>query len=130
MPKETWTMCPILGVNDVQAEATHFEQILGFDVINVLDGVDPDEPAVYGIIKRGDAELHLQIRRRSLFEGDRESIESDVYVRVEDAASLHEELVRTGATIVRGLRDELYGMRDFAVVTPEGHRLVFGSPLT
>lgn len=127
---EHWMLCPTLGVRDVRAAAAYFEQRLGFEIESVFERVVPDEGAVYGIVRRGGAELHLQIRRRALWTAPRESIEQDVYVRVADAERLQDELRGRGAEILRSLRDEPYGMRDFAVAGPEGHRLVFGSPLT
>ncbi len=126
---EAWEMCPTLGVRDVRTAVDHFVKRLGFEALNVIEGVAPGEGAVYAILARGGAELHLQIRRRPIWSGERESIEGDVYVRVPDVDAVHEELVSRGANILRPPEDEPYGMRDFVVEGPEGHRLGIGSPL-
>jgi uncharacterized glyoxalase superfamily protein PhnB len=125
----SWVMCPVLGVRNVRGAVEHFADRLGFEVRGVFEGVVPDEGAVYGIVERGGAEIHLQIRRHPLWTGQRESIEGDVYVRVDDATRLHAELVRRGATILRPPGDQTCGQRDFVVEGPEGLRLSFGSPL-
>jgi predicted enzyme related to lactoylglutathione lyase len=122
-----WKNCPVLGVRDVQAAADFFEKRLGFTVGSVF-GPDPAEGAVYAIVERGGAQIHLQIRRRPL-DAPRESIESDLYMHVPDVDRLHEELLGRGAQILRPPLEEPYGMRDFVAAGPEGLRLVFGSPL-
>lgn len=123
-------MCPILGVRDVRKAVGLFCDVFGFTISNVLDGVDLDEgAAVYGIVERDGAEIHLQIRRRDIWTGERAPIENDVYVRVTDADALYEEFIKRGAKILRAPMDEPYGMRDFIVAGPEHHRLAFGSPL-
>jgi uncharacterized glyoxalase superfamily protein PhnB len=127
---DRWDMCPVLGVRDVRSAVEHFAKLFGFEVMSVFDGVLADEGAVYGIVRRGGAEIHLQIRRRPLWSAPRESIEGDVYVRIDDADALHAELESRGAEIVRPLRDEPYGQRDFTAAGPEGLRLTFGSALT
>jgi uncharacterized glyoxalase superfamily protein PhnB len=49
---------------------------------------------------------------------------------VPGADALHDEFVARGVTVVQPLEDQPYGMRDFSVESPEGHRLLFGSPRT
>ena len=89
-----------------------------------------EEAAVYAILDRDGTEIHLQIRRREIFADKRESLESDAYFFVPDADALHAELVGRGASILRPPQDEPYGLRDFAVEDLEGHRLLFGTPLS
>jgi uncharacterized glyoxalase superfamily protein PhnB len=65
-----------------------------------------------------------------VFAGERERIESDVYVFVPAADALCAEFEAKGAIIHNPPEDQPYGLRDFAVEDPEGHRLVFGAPLS
>lgn len=130
MTTQSIRMCPILGVRDVRAAVALFSDALGFTVRDVLDDGGSTEGAVYGIVERDGAEIHLQIRRRNIWSGERAPIENDVYVRVANVDSLYEEFSARGAKIVRAPMDEPYGMRDFVVAGPEHYRLVFGSPLT
>ena len=129
MAEEVWQSCPVLGVRDVRGAVAHLVERFGFQELSVYDGVAADEGAVYGIVSRNGVEVHLQIRRRPLRGGDRESIEADVYFRVADADAMHSELVERGAEIFRALQDEPYGMRDFTAHGPEEYRFTFGSPL-
>lgn len=120
--------CPVIGVHDVRAAVRHLVERFGFTERSVFEPV-LDEGAVYGIVERDGAELHVQIRRRPLRGGPREGIEGDVYFRIRDADAMHDELVGRGVTIHRGLQDEQYGMRDFTAEGPEGYRFTFGAPL-
>ena len=81
-------------------------------------------------MRRGEIELHLQIRRREIFAAKRESHEGDAYLFVPDADGLFEEFEAKGASIHRPIEDSPYGLRDFVIEDPEGHRLAFGTPLS
>ena len=129
---KTHEVSPVLGTRDVRALARYFVDMLGFtcDPENgIFYGVDPDEGAVYAIVVRGDARFHLQIRRHELWAGEREDIEGDVYVYVDDAYELFDELVARDVPMHRPISVAPYGMADFVALTPENHRLCFGSPV-
>jgi uncharacterized glyoxalase superfamily protein PhnB len=126
---ETWRIHPVLGVRNVRAAVEMLVKQLGFRVVGAFPGIDPAEGLIYAIVERGGCELHVQIRRRVLWAQERASIENDVYVRVADADALHAELAARGAEILRRPESQPYGQRDFTVAGPEGHRLIFGSPL-
>ena len=51
------------------------------------------------------------------------------YLHVRDASGLYQETVKKGVEIWHKLADKPWGMREFAVVTPDGHRIVFGERL-
>ncbi len=124
----SWRSEVILGTRDVKRAVEYYCDVLAFERVNVFEPT-ADEGAVYGIVRRDDIAVHLQIRRREIWAGERESIESDVYFYVADADSLLDELKGRGARILREPMDEDYGLRDFVVEDLDGHRLVFGSPL-
>jgi catechol 2,3-dioxygenase-like lactoylglutathione lyase family enzyme len=122
---------PILGVRDVAATAAYFRDRLGFelDPETGLFAPDPDEGAVYAIVRMGDVAVHLQIRRREVFVGRRESIETDAYVTVDDVDATYARHRDARVEIHRPIDDSPYGMRDYCIATPDGHRIAFGSPL-
>ncbi|HEX9794222.1 MAG TPA: VOC family protein [Planctomycetota bacterium] len=51
------------------------------------------------------------------------------YVKVDDATALHDEYVGKGVEIWHPIADKEWGMREFAIVTVDGHRIVFGQDL-
>jgi uncharacterized glyoxalase superfamily protein PhnB len=51
------------------------------------------------------------------------------YVRVEEVDELFRDFASRGAPIVFPPRDQPWGLREFAIRTPDGHRMTFGEPL-
>jgi uncharacterized glyoxalase superfamily protein PhnB len=125
--KPPWTIAPVLGVHDLRAAVDYYCDTLGFTRPLMLHG-PPKEP-VYALISRDGASIHLQIRRRTVFVGAREDHECDAYLFVNDSDALYAEWCAKGVTIHRAIQDEPYGLRDFTIATPDGHRLTVGMEL-
>ena len=51
------------------------------------------------------------------------------YLHVRDITGLYEEVRKQHVEIWHMLEDKSWRMREFAIVTPDGHRIVFGEPL-
>jgi uncharacterized glyoxalase superfamily protein PhnB len=51
------------------------------------------------------------------------------YLIVDDVDALHRELVVRGAPMLSAPTDQPWGLREFGVRTPDGHRMTFGQPL-
>jgi uncharacterized glyoxalase superfamily protein PhnB len=125
-----WRIGPILGARDVKKAADYYTGVLGFECPGgIFEGAAPGESGVSAVVRRSGVEIHLQIRRREVFAGAREGIESDTYVFVDDVEALFREFEAKGAAIRRAPENQPYGLRDFVVEDPEGHRVVFGTPL-
>lgn len=125
-----WRIGPILGVRSVEKAVGYYTGTLGFECPGgIFEGAAGGEGGVYAVVRRAEIEIHLQIRRREIFAGERESIESDAYIFVNDADALCQEFEAKGVVIYRALADAPYGLRDFAIEDLDGNRLVFGSPL-
>src|SRR5215207_1063184 len=45
---------------------------------------------------------------------------------VENVDEVYQELIDRGATILSAIVSQHWGIREFSVVTPDGHRIVFG----
>ena len=113
----------VLAVRDLRASTAFFIDALGFrqdsgdgsggwsflsrDAFKVMLGECPDE--------RPAAEL-----------GDHAYV---AYLTVDDIDEFHEELVRRGVTTLNVPTDEPWGLREFGLRTPDGHRIRFGQPL-
>jgi catechol 2,3-dioxygenase-like lactoylglutathione lyase family enzyme len=123
-----WTVAPILGVPDVLASVEYFRSVLGFECgPGAIFGGVGDEGAVYALLQRGGAMVHLQIRRRPLDLEARHAHEGDVYLYVDDVDALYAEYRSKNVKLYRELQNEQYGVRDFTIETPDGHRLAFGT---
>jgi uncharacterized glyoxalase superfamily protein PhnB len=51
------------------------------------------------------------------------------YLQVEGIDLLHESVRAAGAQFCKPIRDEPWQMREFGVVTADGHRIMFGAPI-
>ena len=111
----------VLAVNDLATSRRFYVEKLGFvEELNV-DG--------WSFLSRGACKLRLghcpeakpmtQAQDHSWF----------AYLHVRDAAGLYAEAVRNGVEIWHRLADKPWGMREFGIVTPDGHRIVFGEVL-
>jgi catechol 2,3-dioxygenase-like lactoylglutathione lyase family enzyme len=116
----------MLGVDNVIQAVDYYVDMLGFDRPSHIFGAPDDK--VSAIVRRGGIEIHLQIRRAP-DERARGPHDGDVYVFVPDAKVLRDEFANNGVHITRDIEAEPYGMLDFTVETPSGHRLTFGSKL-
>jgi catechol 2,3-dioxygenase-like lactoylglutathione lyase family enzyme len=111
----------VLAVKDLAASRRFYVERLGFAEDFSVDG--------WAFLSRGACQLRLghcpdvqpmtQAPDHSWF----------AYLHVRDAAGLCAESVRKGVTLWHPLADKPWGMREFAIVTPDGHRIVFGEKL-
>lgn len=52
-----------------------------------------------------------------------------VYLRVEGLDALYDELSSRGARVISKPQDQPWGLREFGLTTPDGHRIRFGEPI-
>ncbi len=112
----------VIAVHDLERSARYYRDVLGFEVREIGDpgwrfffrdqcwilaGQCPDALAT--------AEL-----------GDHSYF---AYVEVDDIDALYAEVTAKGATLIKKLRDEPWGMREFGIRTVDGHRIMFGRPI-
>jgi catechol 2,3-dioxygenase-like lactoylglutathione lyase family enzyme len=118
----------VLGVSEVLKTIEYFRSVLGFecDPGSIYRGAG-NEGAVYAIARRAGIAVHIQIRRRPLHLESRESHEGDLFFFVDDVAALYAEYQTKHVKVHRPLQDESYGVRDFTIELPDGHRLTFGA---
>jgi uncharacterized glyoxalase superfamily protein PhnB len=52
------------------------------------------------------------------------------YLHIDDIESFYAATRASGAEISKPIRDEPWGMREFGVITIDGHRIMFGTPIS
>lgn len=82
------------------------------------------DPTVFAILRRDEGELHLLLSR-----GHRGTTTNVCHLIVSDAGAFHARCVAGGVQIIKDLRDQEYGLRDFVIADPDGNRIDVGQPL-
>ena len=113
----------VIAVSDLAASAAFYRDVLGFEVreigdpgwrfyvrgdVCIMAGECPDAPALASI-------------------GDHSYV---AYLDVDDVDAYHARALAAGAEMLKPLRDEPWGQREFGLRTVDGHRLMFGQPIT
>jgi len=111
-----------MAVQDLERSRTFYIEKLGFSEDMRVDG--------WSFLSRGGCRLRIgdcpDIKPMS----EAQDHSWFAYLHVRGASDLYRELVRNGVEIWHALDDKPWGMREFAIVTPDGHRIVFGEQLT
>lgn len=108
----------VLAVNDLEASRLYYIDKLGFVEDLSVDG--------WSFLSRGACKLRLGHCPDAMPMSQAQDHSWFAYLHVQDAAGLYQELAMNGVEIWHKLADKPWGMREFAIVTPDGHRIVFG----
>jgi catechol 2,3-dioxygenase-like lactoylglutathione lyase family enzyme len=108
----------VLHVKDMPAALAYYRDKLGFTVTFTWD-----DPPRYICLRLGEAAIHL-----NAYVPPAGWSHIAIFCRGVDA--LYSQLIGRGVSIEEPIADHPYGMRDFAVIDPDGHRLVFGQGIS
>ncbi|MGE3276489.1 MAG: VOC family protein [Vicinamibacterales bacterium] len=112
----------ILAVRDLRASTDFYIRVLGFE----RDFGDDSDG--WSWLSRGDFRVGLGECKDALPAGELGDHSYVAYITVDDVDELHAELEPRGARIRHPPQTKPWGMREFALQTPDGHRMTFGSP--
>ena len=112
----------VIAVHDLARSAAWYRDVLGFEVHEMGHGG-------WRRLSRGECvimagECPDAIDPASL--GDHSYF---AYLQADMIDAMYDAVKGRGAEIVKELRDEPWGMREFCVRTVDGHRIMFGSPV-
>jgi catechol 2,3-dioxygenase-like lactoylglutathione lyase family enzyme len=111
----------VLAVRDLAASKRFYLEKLGFAEDISVDG--------WAFLSRGACKLRLGHCPDATPMSQAQDHSWFAYLHVRDADGLYREYLAQGVDIWHPLADKPWGMREFAVVTPDGHRIVFGERL-
>jgi len=108
----------VLAVKDLKIETAYYIDKLGFDHDFSAPGW---EFLSFGIFKVMLGECADEMTAEST--GNHSWF---AHALVENVDEVYGEFIERGAQILSPIADKPWGIRDFTVVTPDGHRIVFG----
>ena len=111
----------VLAVQDLETSKEFYLDKLGFTEDFCVEG--------WAFLSRGACHLRLGHCPEAVPMSKNQDHSWFAYLHVSDAAGFYEEIVRGGVEIWHPLADKPWGMKEFAIVTPDGHRIVFGEKL-
>jgi len=119
---EILTSTFVLAVQDLTASKNFYVDKLGFVEDFHVEG--------WSFLSRGACRLRIGHCPDATPMSKTQDHSWFAYLHVSDAGDLYREFTGNGVEIWHKLADKPWGMREFAIVTPDGHRMVFGEILS
>lgn len=122
---------PVLAYEDIEAGHDFLVKVFGF-TSGGLHRLD-DGTVVHGEVTLGDCTvwLHRVAPEVGMVSArDRDGASSGLSVHIPDVDEHYRRVKEAGAEIEREPSDQPYGLREYGVRDPDGHRWWFATPLT
>jgi uncharacterized glyoxalase superfamily protein PhnB len=111
----------VLAVKDLGIEADYYKENLGFD----LDFTAPG----WEFLSFGDFKVMLGECADEMTAEATGNHSWYAHVIVENVDEVYAEFIERGAEILSKIENKPWGIREFSVVTPDGHRIGFGQTI-
>jgi catechol 2,3-dioxygenase-like lactoylglutathione lyase family enzyme len=111
----------VLAVNDLEASRDYYCRKLGFSEDLSVDG--------WSFLSRGACKLRLGHCPDAQPISSCQDHSWFAYLHVRDISTLYEECLKEGVEIWHRLEAKPWRMKEFAIVTLDGHRIVFGEQM-
>ncbi len=112
----------MLAVHDLEKSASFYKDVLGFTVYAI------DDPG-WRFASKDHCLIMLGECRDAMSPGELGDHSYFAYLEVNDVDAYYEEVLAKGATIRQHPKDKPWGMREFAIETVDGHRIMIGQEL-
>jgi uncharacterized glyoxalase superfamily protein PhnB len=111
----------VLAVQNLAVSARYYKEQLGFVCDFTVDGWEFLSLGGFKVML-GECPNEMAARET----GDHSYF---AHVLVTDVDALYRDVCQRGATILFAPKDQSWGLREFGVVTPDGHRILFGQQI-
>ena len=111
----------VLAVHNVRESAAFYVDKLGFEIVS--------EPAGWIFVSKDNCVIMLGECPDDMHPSELGCHNYFAYLRVDDANAYYAQLQRSGIAPLSPLADEPWGMREFSIKTPDGHRIRIGQSL-
>jgi catechol 2,3-dioxygenase-like lactoylglutathione lyase family enzyme len=113
----------VLAVPDLERSVHYFCDVLGFRV-------DWEDATNWACLARDEARVMLGHCPDAVPPAEIGDHSYFGYLHVDDVDALHAEIASRGALIIAAPADKPWGLREMAIRTPDGHRMMFGQLLS
>ncbi len=111
----------VIAVPDLQRSLAYYRDVLGFDIVEIGD--DGWRFFILGAFEIMAGHCPDAIAPADL--GDHSYF---AYAVLDGIDAYHDRVRAAGADLLKPVRNEPWGMREFGVRTIDGHRIMFGQP--
>ena len=108
----------VLAVKDLGVEAGYYLDKLGFERDFTAPG--------WEFLSFGDFKVMLGECSDEMTAAETGNHSWFAHALVENVDEVYQELTDRGAKILSPIKSQHWGIREFSVITPDGHRIVFG----
>src|ERR1700757_3195912 len=112
----------VIAVHELHASAAFYRDVLGFSIHTMGD------PG-WRLYTLGACSIMAGECPNALPPAELGDHSYFAYLQVDDINPFYESVCAKGAKICKTVRDEPWGMREFGVVTVDGHRIMFASSI-
>lgn len=112
----------VLAVKSLAISATYFKDRLGFDRDFTAPG--------WEFLSFGDFKVMLGECTDALWARETGDHSYFAHCLVENVDEVYGELGSRGAEVIHRIGDKPWGLREFSVVTPDGHRITYGQVIS
>jgi len=112
----------VLAVRDLGVSTRYFTTVLGFTR-------DPVDAAGWAFLARDDFRVMLGECRDAIPAAALGDHSYFVYLYLDGVDAFYEEVAARGAEILSKPADKPWGLREFGLRTPDGHRITCGEPI-
>ena len=108
----------VLAVHNVRESSRFYVDVLGFQVVSDHGG--------WIFVKKDSCMIMLGECPNDMHPSELGCHNYFGYLRVDDVDAYYAEVQQRGVQSIAGLEDKPWGMREFGVRTPDGHRIMIG----
>ena len=111
----------VLAVQDIDTSKEYYINELGFTLM--------ESPLGWAFLKRDSFILMLGESKKSLSAKQLGDHSYFAYINISDAQELYSEFTPKAVKVIKPLITEPWGMKEFAIETVDGHRIMFGEEI-
>jgi len=121
-------LSPLLAVRNVKETIEFYKNILGFETGMVFP--DESNPEYADLSKDGMVMMFILTKNMGIGSDDKLGIGVNLYMEIDgDIDEYYAELKSKSVKIVYDIKDEHFGIRDFAIEDIDGYQLTFNRRL-